>query len=69
MEVHINLVILVELEEVMVEVLAVVVLHLIAVEVVVVLAEVAVEEGLPISSVKSASSMVTLPMCAIFELT
>ena len=68
MEAHIKVMILVALEEVMVEVTVVVILRLITVVVAVVLAEAAVEEGLPTFNVKSASSMVTLSMFAIFDL-
>jgi len=56
------------LEEVMVEVTVAVILCLIEVVVVVVLEEAAVEADLLTSSVKSASSMVTLLMCATFVL-
>jgi len=69
MKAYIKIMILVALGEVMVEVTVVVILHLIAVVVTVVLAEAAVEAGLPTFSVKFALSMVTLPMCAIFKLT
>ena len=68
MEAHIKVMILVAPEEVMVEVTVVVILHLIEVVVVVVLEKATVEVDLLTSSVKSASSMVTLLMCATFFL-
>jgi len=68
MEVSSKLMIPVVLEEVMAEVMVAAIHCLIEVVVAVVLEEAAVEVGLLTSSVKSASSMVTLLMCATFVL-
>ena len=68
MEVCPKLMILVVSEEVMAEVMVATICRLVEVVVTVVLEEVAVEAGLLTSSVKSASSMVTLLMCSTFVL-